>query len=54
MRSTATAVTGTARPLGMMLALRAERKTQESYLTAKGKLMVKGKGASSRTPMRAP
>ena len=24
------------------------------YVTAKGNLMVKGKGASSRTPMRAP
>ena len=54
MRSTATAVTRTARPLGMMLALRVKRKTQESYLTDKEKRVVKEKGASMRTRMRAP
>ena len=36
----------------MMLALRMERKTQESYLTAEGKRMVKGKGSPMRTPMQ--
>ena len=48
------AVTRTARPLGMMLALRVKRKTQESYLTDKEKRVVKEKGASMRTRMRAP